>query len=175
MAGNCLTQYKNRITPLHYGMSSDLVGDIEKELDNLVPSFARDMLTHHYLENLESTRKLPGIFQSNKYVYYNYQNQWYVDIHHILSQMVLSSKEYIRLLQDFYCIVKKEIFDTTTSGKLIKRGLIDFGVVWQILRQSHCHFAEVFRLECLVHLYWIVIVIVLIGYFVWLASITMFQ
>lgn len=101
------------------------------------------------------------IFGPNCYIYYKIGNNYYVDIHHIISAMKLPDNN---IPSKFSNKISYIIWCRTMNGNLVARELIDLSTMGQILLSIDSEFGRVFRMEYTLYL----LVIIILFYYLFM-------
>lgn len=114
-----------------------------------------------------SVQKIIYKFGTNMYLFYYYNNKWYIDIHHVLSLMDLSLESFVSELQKYYPECALSMWILRGDGVCVYRKLIDLETMTKIILSFDSNFTRCFRAECI---YNMVIIYILIIYQVYILS-----
>lgn len=114
-----------------------------------------------------SVQKIIYKFGTNMYLFYYYNNKWYIDIHHILSLMDLSLESFVLELQKYYPECALSMWILRGDGVCVYRKLIDLETMTKIILSFDSNFTRYFRAECIYHM---AIIYILIMYQIYVLS-----
>ncbi|AZL89205.1 hypothetical protein QKC54_gp0631 [Megavirus baoshan] len=151
-----------------------IVNNIENLLDSYSPDFiintsnviaSNISMTNIVADLLYPIKKYIHIVCGNTYIYYIIDNCIYVDLCHILSS-VISSQEYIDLLQKYSPDINLFQWVLKNNGTYIRRQLINMSTLNKIMMQNNNIFSLNYKIGCLYYM----IVILYLWYNVYILS-----
>lgn len=148
-----------------------IITKTEKELDQCIPEFIKniyqEIIWDTPVRNLRHMKfsvyqKKVHIFGTNVYLLFVHENEYYVDIHHILSKMTLDEEIYEKIFGQFSELIQDTIFDITEKGEITVRELIKYSDMGKIILSQNCNYSIQYRYECILM---IILIRILLFYF----------
>lgn len=111
------------------------------------------------------------IFAENYYVYYEINGCFYVDLHHIIANIIFDNPDFIEdqtlvltreMFHDFSENIVTSICDFRYDGKITRRDLIDIPTMARVILSRNSRFKEIFLVELAV--YFILVILYLYYY-----------
>ncbi|AKI80268.1 hypothetical protein QJ850_gp431 [Acanthamoeba polyphaga mimivirus] len=153
-----------------------IINDTELYMDNLCSGIIENQSkciaalinSSNIISDLNTlVQKMIYKFGTNTYLFYYYNNEWYIDIHHVLSLMDLSHESFVSELQKYYPECDLSMWILRGDGVCVHRKLIDLETMTKIILSFDSNFTRCFRAECICHM---TIIYILIMYQVYILS-----
>lgn len=138
-----------------YSCDPRIVLVVENYLDKKIPksilcginTSAKNDPIVFYEDLLNPIRKSAYIFLTNYYVYYQCNNEYYIDINHIIATVTDNEIEHIRIYQKYKQYIKTSIWDIRYDNFISKRELIDVDTFYSIVLSSNNEFSQIYYFE----------------------------
>jgi hypothetical protein len=136
----------------------DTISLIEAIYDYYTPSFVQ-IVTDNIHNNIRFSDILFDLFRpmkkcifafgTNIYLYYKINNKYYMDMNHLILNLV-DSANHANCFHMHSNKICHFIWTTGFNGKIIRRPLIDMKNIGQIILSTNGEFSNLFRQECMV-------------------------
>ena len=91
-------------------------------------------------------------FFGNIYLYYVIDNQYYVDINHIITILTNQYKIHRFILNNYFKHISRTIYTVdSTNGQVMRRDLVNVNILMKMTIQNECEFSKIFRLELVIY------------------------
>jgi hypothetical protein len=134
---------------------------IETIMDEQIPIFIRnknnEIAANINISNIYTdldrhiSRKI-FMYYSNTYLYYIIDNKYYVDISHIISNLINYSGDYNKIFNDFSEYICHSIWTIKQDCTYVRRELIDLNTMGRLILKFNTEFSKIFRHECMIYL-----------------------
>lgn len=91
--------------------------------------------------------KLILIFLSNIYIFYRINGNYFMDIFHIISNIVSNGNNFTQIYQKYLHCIKFSFPDCMMDGTSIWRELVDIATAYKIITSYDSDFSNIFRFE----------------------------
>jgi len=124
------------------------VNIIENYLDELNIFYNREEHTNTITMPTISLNKTAFIFFSNIYLYYHLNDQIYVDIEHIVSNLVSTEQQKNQIMRNYRDLIRHQFLVMSSNGRANQRNLIDIETMARIILSFNNPMSRRFLLEC---------------------------
>lgn len=132
-------------------MDKQIPYDIQSS-NNTTTSFLNETTIVNSMNRLESTEAY--IFYNNVYVYYKIKDKYYVDIHHIISNLdfSLNNCTYKEVFRNHSKDIEQTIWKKNLNNKPIKKELISLESMSNLILENTCAYATTHKMELYLNL-----------------------
>ena len=134
---------------------------VETTMDQALPKFVKTKsdtllsgtnLTTLMIELQKPFQRQIHQFFKNIYLYYIIDNQYYVDINHIITILTDQYTTHRFILNNYFKHISRTIYTIdTTNDQIIRRDLVNSDVLIKMMTQNNNEFSKIFRLELIIY------------------------